>query len=149
MLQPNLVIGGAILFGVRIIWSTCDRWDFDQRYRSEIGQRCFRVRNVVNVRDIHISLSQDESIHSDDGTLQNTCLICCQTMEGTFAFVPCGHANLCRYCRHTFITEICTVPFAVVRYRDYYSFSNNNLGITFILLISLHCYFISFTLHCL
>ena len=63
-------------------------------------------QNTIEMED----LSSDE-----EETSQNDCLICCQTKEGTFALVPCGHANLCNNCGQHFLNEekpcpICRAP---------------------------------------
>ena len=38
------------------------------------------------------------------------CLISCQTKQGLFALVPCGHANLCKNCGQHFIDKQKTCP---------------------------------------
>ena len=45
---------------------------------------------IGNTSKLSMDDSIDEPIPSDNDTLQNTCLICYQTMEGTFAFILCG-----------------------------------------------------------
>ena len=57
-----------------------------------------------------------EDMYSDgEESSPNDCIICCQTKEGSFALVPCGHANLCNNCGQHFLNEeklcpICRTP---------------------------------------
>ena len=51
---------------------------------------------INNTETEHEESSDDE--HDANEAISGICLICCQTKQGLFAFVPCGHANLCKNC---------------------------------------------------
>ena len=55
-------------------------------------------RHYIN---LNCSETNDEASDNEDEVdemIIDTCLICCQPKQGTFALVPCGHANLCKNC---------------------------------------------------
>ena len=53
----------------------------------------------------------DESNCDDGDDFHNTCIICCQQRQGTYALIPCGHANLCRDCGRHLLRRTCAVQY--------------------------------------
>ena len=71
--------------------------------------------------DINTEIADESNCDDgDDGddTFHNTCIICCQPKQGTYALIPCGHANLCRDCGRHFIEENMSCPICRTEIND-------------------------------
>ena len=76
----------------------------------------------------HMSkLFYDESIHSDDDTFRNTCSFVAKQLKKHLHSSLMVMQIYAAIVDKNFLLKICTVPYAVARFRDYCRFSNNNL----------------------
>ena len=100
-----------------------------------------------------------EDMHSDEEeSSPNDCIICCQTKEGSFALVPCGHADLCNNCGQHFLNEekpcpicrtpICRTPInSIMRYLRKISLYSTILLLDFYFHIFLFMYLLTYFLY--
>ena len=85
-----------------------------KRQTSENATRRNKCKHALGqFEDINTEIADESNCDDgDDGddTFYNTCIICCQPKQGTYALIPCGHANLCRDCGRHFIEENMSCP---------------------------------------
>ena len=100
-----------------------------KEYKEKLENGTFSAEQYLNAASLTIgrkgksipaeysqyTVEMDDMYSDEEESSLNDCIISCQTKEGSFALVPCGHANLCNDCGHHFLNEenacpICRTP---------------------------------------
>ena len=86
-----------------------------EQYLTDVSLTIGRKGKNIPADYSQYTVEMEDMYNDGEESSPNDCIICCQTKEGSFALVSCGHANLCNNCGQHFLNEekpcpICRTP---------------------------------------
>ena len=81
--------------------------DEDERTAFDVVEKNGRkeIKRMIYQKMIETLSSKSELL-----TKRKDCIVCCQPRQGTFAFLPCGHARTCEKCCTKIVEETKMCP---------------------------------------